>query len=671
MAEDIFIANDICKVDFTYLQRKVSSLSLGGVVKKHWIYLIRNTVDRCSKIEYLASTFFNFHILKLLKNNKIGKEQEINDDFFSNSNKVRPFFVGVCEGCRISDESVNNSLKEWKDIFINERNTMPLSNGLNTILTKLFERYYVAFKNYNNIAIVNHYSWYLADKYEITKKSAQKLADYILIPLMKKKKSEEENLEEYKNEIKQNEKEIVTTETTFLNENYKLLSFSERIRFHYFLQTKLDSSNNDEHKSFSIAPICSLKTTYISICAKKTLKDLYKFVVNTCIKKKMYDKFNLNLETLKEIEEMGEPNELLDVFIDNKKLCRQQKARAGYKLSPEFKSNGIENIIMYEKIIQKSIKITQNEFQKKEKKRKELELKKANSTDIRVTRIQYPSIEKDKKVFPSTKEFNILSKGYFAKTALIKSTIEPGTPIVSIDPGHKNILTCANFKFPKNQNDEVEYEKGYSLSLGEYYNKIGNKRMRIIIEKKKKKQKIDEIEAEWSRHTLKTSDIQTFKSNLRVQLNNWDRISSFYRKTEHVRMRFDCKQKQQRFIMKIINEIAPNENTIIAMGSAKFTTNCKGLSSTPIAKITRYLTDHRRVVLTPEQFTTCRCFGCKNIIIDKKVNKMKDLKGNQIKENFKGKKYHVKIHGLKQCLNCRKFWNRDYVDKFYDYLIIK
>ena len=44
--------------------------------------------------------------------------------------------------------------------------------------------------------------------------------------------------------------------------------------------------------------------------------------------------------------------------------------------------------------------------------------------------------------------------------------------------------------------------------------------------------------------------------------------------------------------MRIVNEIAPDENTIIAMGSAQFATNCKGLSSTPIAKITRYLTDH-------------------------------------------------------------------------------
>lgn len=96
------------------------------------------------------------------------------------------------------------------------------------------------------------------------------------------------------------------------------------------------------------------------------------------------------------------------------------------------------------------------------------------------------------------------------------------------------------------------------------------------------------------------------------------------------------------------------------MGSAKFVTNCKGLSSTPIAKITRYLIYHRRVVLTPEQFTTCRCFGCKNTVFGKEIDKMKEFKGNQIKENFKGEKYHVKIHGLKQCVNCRKFWNRDY-----------
>ena len=39
---------------------------------------------------------------------------------------------------------------------------------------------------------------------------------------------------------------------------------------------------------------------------------------------------------------------------------------------------------------------------------------------------------------------------------------------------------------------------------------------------------------------------------------------------------------------------------------------------------------------------------------------MLNLDGNHIKENSKGISYHVKIHGLKQCVNYRKLWSRDY-----------
>ena len=529
--------------DDTYSMRKVSSLSLGSVLKKPWAHLIRNTVNRCTQIEYLSSTFFNYHLLKLLKDKKIGKNQKYDDDFFSNKNKVRPFFVMICKGCHSKDIELNESLVEWIDMFQNSDNSLPTSNGLNTILTKLFERYYVAFKNYNNIAIVNHYSWFLSNKYDITKRSSQKLSKVILEKLMSIKSNTgldtEDNID---NQVDLNsvEKNIFDNQVQSIANQYDLKSFSERIRFHYYIQTELDVSTTD-HKSFSISPICSLKTTFISICANKTLKNLYDFAIS-CIKTGKHTIFGLNLDLLKEIETIGEPTQIIDVMIDNKKLCRQQKLRHGYTLSPEFKTNGIENIIMYEKTFQKTKQITQKEFDKKNKERMEKEEIKKNSTDKRVTRVQYPPIQKDKKVYPSTDTFDSAKSGYFAKTSLKNSKIEIGTPIVSIDPGHKNILTCANFKYDNNI-DNIIFTKGYTLSLGEYYHKIGNKRMRYTIEKKKKKQNIDEIEAEWSRHSLKTSNLELLRENMRIQLNSWNKISTFYRKTEHCRMRFDCKQK--------------------------------------------------------------------------------------------------------------------------------
>ena len=116
------MANDVDdkskeNVEYSYPLRKVSALSLGAVVKKPWAHLIRNTTDRCAKIEYLASTFFNFHLIKMLSADKIGNGKEIDNAFFSNVNNVRPFFVSVCDGCYTKNKLVNESLDEWKKYF--------------------------------------------------------------------------------------------------------------------------------------------------------------------------------------------------------------------------------------------------------------------------------------------------------------------------------------------------------------------------------------------------------------------------------------------------------------------------------------------------------------------------------------------------------------------------
>ena len=41
-----------------------------------------------------------------------------------------------------------------------------------------------------------------------------------------------------------------------------------------------------------------------------------------------------------------------------------------------------------------------------------------------------------------------------------------------------------------------------------------------------------------------------------------------------------------------------------------FATCRPGLSATPVAKIIENISRDRRVVITPEQFTTCRCSDC-------------------------------------------------------------
>ena len=67
--------------------------------------------------------------------------------------------------------------------------------------------------------------------------------------------------------------------------------------------------------------------------------------------------------------------------------------------------------------------------------------------------------------------------------------IAPDTPIVSIDPGLKNIMTCATSTL-----DDMDPQPGRSLSLGEYYDRIGNRSYRFRVNKGKRKAGVDAAE---------------------------------------------------------------------------------------------------------------------------------------------------------------------------------
>ena len=67
--------------------------------------------------------------------------------------------------------------------------------------------------------------------------------------------------------------------------------------------------------------------------------------------------------------------------------------------------------------------------------------------------------------------------------------IAPDTPIVSIDPGLKNIMTCATSTL-----DDMDPQPGRSLSLGEYYDRIGNRSYRFKVNKGTRKAGVDAAE---------------------------------------------------------------------------------------------------------------------------------------------------------------------------------
>ena len=105
---------------------------------------------------------------------------------------------------------------------------------------------------------------------------------------------------------------------------------------------------------------------------------------------------------------------------------------------------------------------------KKELKMKEMEQNK--KIDRRSTRTRQPAIapmatERLQKCTMDGKKC-----GLFHSSALMNSTILNNTPIISIDPGHKNVLSSATCVWKGDQttyNPQKPKNKNGSLSLGE------------------------------------------------------------------------------------------------------------------------------------------------------------------------------------------------------------
>ena len=70
---------------------------------------------------------------------------------------------------------------------------------------------------------------------------------------------------------------------------------------------------------------------------------------------------------------------------------------------------------------------------------------------------------------------------------------------------------------------------------------------------------------------------------------------------------FNNQRKKQKLLEEIKKLTVPSKNSLFINGSAKFATSRTGLSATSVTKIIENISRDIRVVITSEQFTTCRC----------------------------------------------------------------
>jgi len=127
------------------------------------------------------------------------------------------------------------------------------------------------------------------------------------------------------------------------------------------------------------------------------------------------------------------------------------------------------------------------------------------------------------------------------------------------------------------------------MSLGEYYTKIGNKKFMRRLAKRKKYHKYQSVEDTLSEHTLKTVDIRKLKANLLVCIPLLKRVIGFYGSRNMSRQKFKRYKLRQQFMSTIVNRIAPEPETVVALGNAKFAVSRPGLSACPIAKVVQEL----------------------------------------------------------------------------------
>ena len=643
-----------------YHLRKLQVLpySLNSVINHDcWKKSIKYASEEMSKLAYLGSTLFNFHLLRLLETGKIN---DLKEDFFDKHANVRSWYVGVSEGCKpTKDLFFEESKEKWNLLFKNNKNEKPLSYGLQSVINGQASQYFTMFQNYHNYGIIQHYSYYLSKKYNISQRKAKEISESILgsdkdkEKKKKKEKSKEKDMcaedDNYTITFSDEEKKVINVEKEYLS-SYKISNLTDRIKFHYFIQKELEKI--EETKLFTMAPICSLKRRFVGF-NKSCLKDLYNLNKSIISKSKNNQKHHTHLRIpisiddakLVTVTEIPENNK--DILND-RGLKRTIMRKRGYDYSLEFRTDGVQVKFSWEKIIEKK---STNKKKKDKNKKTEKEKKK----------IRAPGVMKPVYSYTKSDSFENETKGIFNKESLMTSNIKEGTLIIANDPGHKNPLTTVKAVYQKDIT-KMKFKESYSISLGEYYYKIGNKKMLSKINNKKSNDSsIKEIEKLWSLNSLKKTTSREYLDSLINQLKDWNYISHFYRSSNLSREMFNNQIKKQKLLEEIKKLTVPSKNSLFINGSAKFATSRPGLSATPVAKIVENIARDRRVVITPEQFTTCRCSDCLVNEENEDCNniKMKNLKGNKTYVNKEGVTKNVSIHGLKHCTQCSRLWKRD------------
>jgi hypothetical protein len=263
-----------------------------------------------------------------------------------------------------------------------------------------------------------------------------------------------------------------------------------------------------------------------------------------------------------------------DIF-NLKRLRSECKAGKRKTLSPTFTTDGVQVHLMWERILSLPCLVDPKKeaayAAKQAKKAVDPNLTASGKVDGRTTRKKAPSIlaHSDEPIHrKKAARLEDYDHGIFQESSILASRQQresKGLPceirslpwdIVAVDPGHTNVM-CTSKWDPLKQ----DWIKWINLSKKEYYRGPGQQHVRHRTEKRLQSTELGKRVAthmeHMSVHSPKTTSVDECLAHLLYVRNCWEDMFAFYGSKNAARARFTTEQRRQRLMATLIESLVP------------------------------------------------------------------------------------------------------------------
>jgi hypothetical protein len=252
--------------------------------------------------------------------------------------------------------------------------------------------------------------------------------------------------------------------------------------------------------------------------------------------------------------------------------------------------------------------------------------------------------------------------------------------VIAFDPGRTNLL----YGVEKDKDGNI---KKHVLKKSTYYNATGMTKASTF--KKNHLDKIKDVELKFREHSLKTTDIETYKKFITNYLSPevYNAVWNVRTTKKWINQKFRVYTLKQKFVDNMINCIIGNlpdkeaekERITIAYGDAKISPTGTGEKPGPTSWLSKKISQMLKTDFVDEYNTTkkCNCCGQTLCVVEHDITKKEYIRRRNkvrgkmrkrkfevkpddvVKEEEKDKIQSVEIRGLRWCETSRTYKNRD------------